>query len=155
MSYNTGEPLCLWTLGAPVSLTGTLVKTSMASFMLKGGIMGLQESLEIWSLWSHTNSANIKLENVAFGSATVVGANTTTNDSMNRPQWIWNRNSLSSQVFYPAGQITGTGNTSGVPATTTQNTANDVLIDFLGTLVDVNEVITLEAAHIKLRRYLP
>jgi hypothetical protein len=151
---NNCEPILLWTLGAPRSLTGTLVKTSIASFTLKGGTMGPNDCIEIWSLWSHTNSANIKLENVAFGSATVVGANVTANDSLNRPQWIWNRNALNSQVYYPSGQLTGTGNTSGVPATTSQDTNNNVLIDFLGTLLDTGEVITLEGAHIKWRRFL-
>lgn len=116
--------------------------------------MGLNDILEIWSLWSVTNSANIKLPQVAFGSVNVVSANMTTSDTLNRPQWIWNRNSLSSQLYYPAGQITGTGNTSGSPSTTTQNTANDILIDFLGTLNDISETITLEAAHIKLWRHL-
>lgn len=153
MSYNTGEPLCLWTLGAPVSLTGTLVETSLASFTLKGGTMGLNDQIEIWALFSVTNSATVKNVEVIFGSVNVVGSNLTTVDCLNRPQWIWNRNSLSSQVFYPAGQITGTGNTSGVPATTTQNTALDVLIDFHGTLLDTAEVITLEAGHVKIRRY--
>ena len=155
MSFNPGEPLLLFASAVPVSLTGTLTKTSLRSFTLKANTMGLNDCLEVWSLWSHTNSVNNKLENVAFGSATIIGANTTTNDSMNRPNWVWNRNSLSSQLFYAAGQITGTGNTSSGAATTTQNTATDILIDFLGTLVDTGEVITLEACHVKLWRYLP
>jgi len=133
----------------PVSVTGTLVETTLATITVPAGAMGPNGRIVVTVLFSSTASSNTKVYRVRFGGAagqSYLALNQSTN-SQNRVQCeIANRNSASSQVGAPAtSTYTAFGASAGTLVTSTVDTTASTTIVVTGTLADTGETITLQS----------
>ncbi|MFD2271823.1 hypothetical protein ACFS07_13325 [Undibacterium arcticum] len=128
-----------------VSVTGTLTETTLASVTIPGGVMGLNGSLRITTLWSCTNNANNKTFNVRFGGTSIC-SNTSMNSSVAYidRRVLHNRNSLISQVAMP-GANGGSGNSTVALVTMTKDTSVDQLLTITMALANTGDTVTLES----------
>lgn len=133
-----------------VAHTGTTSETTLATITVPAGAMGANGWLEINTIWTYTNSANVKTWRVRFGGAAGTiwqsVAATTTATVMNFAK-IHNRNSAASQVGTAVGAVWNA--TTATPVTDTLNTAiaQDIVIS--GQLATAAETIAIEAYNVK------
>lgn len=146
-------PTVLYDSAVPVSLTGTTIKTALASIVVPAGCMGENSTLRITPVWAYTNSANNKSFGVEIGAAmpgVVVYARTRTTSQSECPLIeLQNRGSVSSQI----SKYSQTGSFS-----TNQSSANEVFaIDFsqqqtvfvYATLANASDTVTLAALRVE------
>lgn len=133
------------------AVTGTASETTLATYTLRGGTIGLNGTLRITPLFSFTNSANNKTFKVKLGSTAFSSITLTTFGGSMIPVHIRNRNSHVSQIgFAPFGQ-TGYGVISSNPTLAgTIDTSVDQTITITGQLANTGETITLEGYTIEL-----
>ena len=55
------NPIKVFSLSAPVSLTGSTSVVTLATVTIPAGLLGANGKLKIYPLWSTTNNANIKI----------------------------------------------------------------------------------------------
>ena len=125
------------------SVTGTLAETTLATFTLPAGTMGLNGALRITTLDTHTNSSNNKILKVKIGGIVVLNVTTTTSATGNYIQMVRNRNSASSQTSFPTASG-GVGTSTTAVTALSINTAVDQTVTITGTLANTGEAITLE-----------
>lgn len=129
--------------GTNVTLTGTAVKTTLATIAVPAGLMGTNGKLRITTFWSYTNSANNKTLNVDFGGTSFTTATATTSATGSIMTIIHNTNSAAAQSAFASsasfGLATNSPNTGTVDTTQAQN------ITIAGTLANTGETIQLRA----------
>lgn len=155
MPLYTRSPLTLYSSGASVSLTGTLAETALATISIPGGAMGPNGLLRVTTLWTFTNSANMKTLRVRFGGMTGVrylDLDITAQSQAHVVTVIRNRNNQASQIGYLAATSGSFGVNNGVNTTSTVNTAvaQDLVIP--AQLAVTTETITLEGYSAELLR---
>ena len=127
-------------------VTGTTAETSIVAMTIPGGTLGANGVVRIRVLSTHTNNTNAKTLRVYFGGVLVLGPTMTTTATFRDEHEIFNRNSVSSQVFYGSGsQAGGFGSTSGALLTGTVNTASDVTVEVTGQLGNAADSIILQS----------
>lgn len=145
--------------GAAVSCAADVAENTLATITVPAGLMGLNGTLRVTTLWSWTNSANNKTAKIYFGAA---GAGTggtlymstiyTTTTGTRDQRQVTNRNSASSQVGGANGFMTaaGWGTTSGAVVTSTVNTGTASEIVLTGQKASAGETLTLESYLVEL-----
>lgn len=132
--------------GVAASVTGTTTETTLVTCTIAANAIGPNGQVEIWTLWSTTNSANTKTLRVKFGGTAYYASPVTATLSANAVTRIANRGVANSQVGFQAVATAGVGN-GGANANTTSavDTTASVAIDITGQLANSGETITLES----------
>ena len=137
------NPIKIFSLSAPVSLTGSTSAVTLATITIPAGLLGANGKLKIYPLWATTNNANVKTLRAIFGGSTC-----TTMFSQSVPNnsgllIIRNTNSESAQKT-SSGLVAGIGSSSGSIASTTVDTSAAKAITITGQLAVGTDTLTLE-----------
>lgn len=132
--------------------TGTLAETVLARIAFPAAAMGPNGIVQINSLWSFNNNANVKTMRTRFGPAgfspatgnDIQGLNGTTSLTYQVIVIIKNRNDQASQVCGPGG-IAGVGNSTIAVTTRTVDTTAAFDFIFTGQLANTADTLTLES----------
>lgn len=128
----------------PVTMTGTLAETVLATFVLSGGSMGKHGVLRITPIFSCTNSANAKTFKVKLGATAFLNTGVSHFSLIQPLVVIRNRGALNMQVaFNPVGN-SGVGMAGGAVALGAIDTSVDQTIAITGKLSSAADSITLE-----------
>ena len=138
------NPIKVFSLSAPVVLTGSTSVVTLATITIPAGLLGANGKLKIYPLWSTTNNANVKTLRVVFGG----GSALTTMTSQSVPNnsgllIIRNINSESAQKT-SSGLVAGIGSSSGSIASTTIDTTAATTLVISGQLAVGTDTLTLE-----------
>lgn len=149
MSYLPLQATSLFIQNLASSHTGNTNETSLKSYLLKGGTMGPNDFLEIWSTWNvAANNANAKTAIINFGATSYLTMSMASTRAYQRVLYIYNRGATNSQVGFSATDNDSTG-TALVPViTSSEDTTRDILIDFRGLLGVGTDTITNDVAQI-------
>ncbi len=132
----------------PVSVTGTLTETVLATIPVPALAMGLTGALRVSASYSYTNSANNKQILSRFGGVAFRTSTRTTAAQDNYIDMVRNRGAANSQFvalsLTAASVVSGVQNTLAVDTTVTQN------LTLSATLTNVGETITLEGYTVEL-----
>lgn len=142
--------------GAAVTAPLDTAENILATISIPAGTMGLNDTLEILTLWTYTGSTNAKTLRIRLGG---IGGtqfmnsarNSGTEVGLQMPYFIRSRNSLSSQVGYGSGNFAFSASTSA-PTTGAINMANAQDLVITGTKATGAESLILEAYSVKLFR---
>lgn len=135
------------------AFTGSTAKTALATITIPAGMMGVNDGVEVEWLCSYTNNANAKQFDVDFGATNFHSQSTTTQFTNVQKKFIFNRNSLTSQV---ANQINlSYGNVTTALVTMSENTANSVVVTFSITLANAGDSATLERFSVNIIKAIP
>ena len=137
------NPIKIFSLSAPVSLTGSTSVVTLATITIPAGLMGANGKLKIYPLWSTTNNANAKTLRLNFGGAvcsTMVSQSVPNNSGL---LIIRNLNSESAQKT-SSGLVAGIGSSFGSIASTTVDTTAATTITLTGQLAVGTDTMTLE-----------
>ena len=137
------NPIKIFSLSAPVSLTGSTSVVTLATITIPAGLLGANGKLKIYPLWATTNNANIKTLRVLLG-----GSPCTTMTSFSVPNnsgliILRNVNSESAQKC-SSGLVAGIGSSPGSIASTTIDTTAATTITLTGQLAVGTDTMTLE-----------
>ena len=137
------NPIKIFSLSAPVSLTGSTSAVTLATITIPAGLLGANGKLKIYPLWSTTNNANVKTLR-----AVLSGITCTTMTSQSVPNnsgllIIRNINSESAQKC-SSGLVAGIGASSGSIASPTVDTSAATTITITGQLAVGTDTLTLE-----------
>ena len=142
------NPIKVFSLSAPVVLTGSTSVVTLATITIPAGLMGANGKLKIYPLWSTTNNANVKTLRAIFG-----GTACTTMTSQSVPNnsglvIIRNTNSESAQKT-SSGLVAGIGSSAGSIASTTVDTTATTTLVISGQLAVGTDTLTLEDLFIE------
>ena len=137
------NPIKVFSLSAPVSLTGSTSVVTLATITIPAGLLGANGKLKIYPLWATTNNANVKTLRALFS-----GSPCTTMTSQSVPNnsglvIIRNINSESVQKC-SSGLVAGIGSSSGSIAAVTIDTTAATTITITGQLAVGTDTLTLE-----------
>lgn len=140
----------LYKSNTQIALTGTTSRTLLASATLPANTLGANGTIEVSTLWTHDNSADVKQPEVTFGGTAFSKNNVSTTATSQVYTAIANRNSTSSQIGNPIN-FTGIAGTIASPITSAIDTTTDQDIAFYGTLVtDSTKHLYLERTIVKI-----
>lgn len=133
----------IFSLSAPVSLTGSTSVVTLATITIPAGLLGANGKLKIYPLWSTTNNANVKTLRANIG-----GLLCTTMTSQSVPNnsglvIIRNINSEAVQKC-SSGLVAGIGSSLGSIASPTVDTSAATTITITGQLAVGTDTLTLE-----------
>ena len=137
------NPIKVFSLSAPVSLTGSTSVVTLATITIPAPLLGPNGKLKIYPLWSTTNNANVKTLRAVFsGSActTMTSQNVSNNSGL---VIIRNTNSESAQKT-SSGLVAGIGSSFGSIASTTIDTTAATTLVISGQLAVDTDTLTLE-----------
>ncbi len=142
----------LGTSVAAVSGSADTNENTLATVVLPAGAMGLNGLVRVQTLWTLTNSANNKTLRVKFGGSSFLDVTLTTVASFADQRVIQNRNSVSSQIGKPTGNMAagGWGTASSAVTTASIDTSAAVTILITGQKASAGETLTLESYLIEL-----
>lgn len=128
----------------PMSVTGTVAETTLATIQLPGGRLGDNGQLRIHTLWSVTNNANNKQLRTRLAGAQLTSLGVTAVLSVNHEQLVANRGGPVAQVtvFNAANPY---GSSTSAVQTFAIDTSVDQIITLTGQLANTGDTITLEA----------
>ena len=136
-------------LGAAVSLTGTTSETTLASFTVKGGLVGANGKMKIWPLLSMTNNANAKTIRLKMDGNVIYGNARTNESHIQFLTIVRNTNSQSSQKL-SAGITVGLGTSTAAITTLAVDTSADFNISVTGQLANAADSITLDGFFLEI-----
>lgn len=128
------------------AVTGTLSETTLATVTIPGGVMSGNGQLEIKTLWSFTNSANVKSNRIRINNitgATYTASGPTASDTGQYYSIIRNNGLTSQQRGVNAG-VTSFGNTTAGLVTSTIDTTADFSLYFTGQLANVADSTSIQ-----------
>ena len=137
------NPIKVFSLSAPVVLTGSTSGVTLATITIPAGLIGANGKLKIYPLWATTNNANVKTLRLNIGG---VLCSTMTSQSVPNNSGlliIRNINSESAQKC-SSGLVAGIGASSGSIASTTIDTTAATAITITGQLAVGTDTLTLE-----------
>lgn len=134
-----------------VSHTGNSNRTSVWSTTIPGGLLGANGQLWIYPQFTLTNSGNSKNPRIRFGSTDFWSTGATSTYSAHGFVVIANRNNPAVQFSSPNTTLMFS-NTVATGISGTENTNNDLTLDFSFQLVNTGETGTLERIHWELRK---
>ena len=137
------NPIKVFSLSAPVSLTGSTSVVTLATITIPAGLLGANGKLKIYPLWATTNNANVKTLRAVFG-----GSVCTTMTSQSVPNnsglvIIRNINNEAAQKC-SSGLVAGIGSSTGSIASPTVDTSAATTITITGQLAVGTDTLTLE-----------
>lgn len=137
------NPIKVFSLSAPVSLTGSTSVVTLATITIPAGLLGANGKLKIYPLWSTTNNSNVKTLRANIG-----GLLCTTMTSQSVPNnsglvIIRNINSEAVQKC-SSGLVAGIGSSLGSIASPTVDTSAATTITITGQLAVGTDTLTLE-----------
>ena len=143
------NPVKVFSLSAPVSLTGSTSVVTLATITIPAGLMGANGKLKIYPLWATTNNANVKTLRAVFG-----GSACTTMTSQSVPNnsglvIIRNTNNEAAQKC-SSGLVAGIGSSFGSIASTTVDTTAATTLVISGQLAVGTDTLTLEDLFVEL-----
>jgi len=143
------NPIKVFSLSAPVSLTGTTSATTLATITIPAGLIGANGKVKFYPLWSNTNNANAKTLRVVLNGGTTVYTATIVNSVHNSGLLILrNFNSETTQRM-SSSMAAGLGSTTGSIASTTVDTTAATTITLTGQLAVGTDTLTLEDLFIE------
>ena len=137
------NPIKVFSLSAPVVLTGSTSVVTLATITIPAGLLGANGKLKIYPLWATTNNANVKTLRLNIGGAVL---STMTSQSVPNNSGlliIRNINSESAQKC-SSGLVAGIGSSAGSIASTTIDTTAATTITITGQLAVGTDTLTLE-----------
>lgn len=137
------NPIKVFSLSAPVSLTGSTSVVTLATITIPAGLLGANGKLKIYPLWATTNNANVKSLRANIG-----GLLCTTMTSQSVPNnsglvIIRNINNEAAQKC-SSGLVAGIGSSTGSIASPTVDTSAATTITITGQLAVGTDTLTLE-----------
>ena len=137
------NPIKVFSLSAPVSLTGSTSVVTLATITIPAGLLGANGKLKIYPLWATTNNANVKTLRANIG-----GVLCTTMTSQSVPNnsglvIIRNINNEAAQKC-SSGLVAGIGSSTGSIASPTVDTSAATTITITGQLAVGTDTLTLE-----------
>jgi len=142
------NPIKIFSLSAPVSLTGSTSVVTLATITIPAGLLGANGKLKIYPLWATTNNANVKTLRLNIGGAL---CSTMTSQSVPHNSGlliIRNTNSESVQKC-SSGLVAGIGSSFGSIAVTTIDTTAATTLTITGQLAVGTDTLTLEDLFIE------
>lgn len=136
--------------GGPISITGTLVETTLATIAIPASSLTTNGSLRITTLWSYTNSANTKTVRVRLAGTQIGLAAATATAAVQGQVIITNRAALNSQVCNGNNMAAPFGTTTSAPVITAIDMAVSQNVTLTATLSNVGETITLESYTVEI-----
>ena len=142
------NPIKIFSLSAPFSLTGTTSAVTLATITIPAGLLGANGKLKIYPLWATTNNANIKTLRVVFGGSTCTTITSQSVPNNSGLLIIRNTNSESAQKC-SSGLVAGIGSSFGSIASLTVDTSAATTITITGQLAVGTDTLTLEDLFIE------
>jgi len=137
------NPIKIFSLSAPVSLTGSTSIVTLATITIPAGLLGANGKLKIYPLWSTTNNANTKTLRLNIGGAlcsTMASQSVPNNSGL---LIIRNTNSESAQKC-SSGLVAGIGSSAGSIGSPTVDTTAATTLVISGQLAVGTDTMTLE-----------
>jgi len=137
------NPIKIFSLSAPVVLTGTTSATTLATITIPAGLLGANGKLKIYPLWATTNNANAKTLRLNIGGmlcSTITSQSVPNNSGL---LIIRNLNSESAQKC-SSGLVAGIGASFGSIASITIDTTAATTLVISGQLAVGTDTLTLE-----------
>lgn len=151
-----GECVLAHYSAAPLTLTGSVAQTVLATASIPGGLLGANGVLEILTRWSFTNNANAKTYQAYWGPVaggtevlSATGASITTVRQMTEIEAAGATNSQRGHSRFSIGGFTGSS--AAVIAASRDSTVNQQ-ITFCGTLANAGDSMSLDGYTIRLVR---
>jgi hypothetical protein len=142
------NPIKIFSLSAPVVLTGSTSAVTLATITIPAGLMGANGKLKIYPLWATTNNANVKTLRLNLGVA--VCSTMTSQSVPNNSGLLIIRNINSESVQKcSSGLVAGIGSSSGSIASPTVDTSAATTITITGQLAVGTDTLTLEDLFIE------
>lgn len=138
------------------SVTGTTSETNLGNLLIPAGALGSNGVIEIYSLWTYTNSSNNKslilrfnTTSGAISGGTMGGTSSvvTTTAATQMLNIIRANNSVAAQLTWNASGTFPFTTTANAPVVTNINTAANSYINLNGILALGTETITLMHAY--------
>lgn len=142
------NPIKIFSLSAPVSLTGSTSVVTLATITIPAGLIGANGKLKIYPLWSTTNNANTKTLRVIFGGSTCTTMTSQSVPNNSGLLIIRNTNNESAQKC-SSGLVAGIGASVGSIAVTSIDTTAAVNLTVTGQLAVGTDTLTLEDLFIE------
>lgn len=140
------------------SVTGTTSETNLASVAIPSGMMSANGQLEVFVLWSYTNSANTKAPRMRFGfDYDPLGGNIfynpsiTTTNTLQSFMILKNNNAQNAQLGFANNTGSGYATSTSSIVTSSWNTASTSYttgLHFNGALGSAADTLTLEGYSI-------
>ncbi len=143
------NPIKIFSLSAPVVLTGSTSGVTLATITIPAGLMGANGKLKIYPLWATTNNANIKTLRAIFSGSTCTTMTSQSVPNNSGLVIIRNTNSESAQKT-SSGLVAGIGSSFGSIASTTIDTSAATTITITGQLAVGTDTLTLEDLFVEL-----
>ncbi len=137
------NPIKIFSLSAPVSLTGSTSIVTLATITIPAGLLGANGKLKIYPLWATTNNANTKTLRAIFSGLTCTTMTSQSFPNNSGLVIIRNINSESVQKC-SSGLVAGIGSSSGSIAVLTVDTTAATTITITGQLAVGADTMTLE-----------
>jgi len=132
------------------ALASGTTETTLATFTLPGGTLGINSGVRINAILSMTSSADAKNIKVNFGSSTIINQTFTTNTGIRITHAISNAGTLTNQVTFGNTLVFAT-TTIGTPVVRiTENTNNDLIINITGEKANAGDTLALEQFFIEI-----
>lgn len=137
--------------GVQILAPGDTVENVLATIPIPAGAIGPNGSVEVDTLWSMTNNANVKTGRVRLGGVGGPGIGSVTLTSFASARVLskfWNRNAENAQTFFLGGSGVGTSGTALGTAAVDTSVARDLVIT--GQKATAGDVLALEAYEVRL-----
>ena len=149
--FRQPKIIVLGASGVRANHTGTTSKTTVASIIVPGGMMGLHGRIRVSALWTNNNSVGSKTVHIDFGGTSWLGSANTTQTTQNQMIVIANRGLANSQVGF--GGLSGSFGTSGAaPGTSAIDTTVDQTVTLAVTLASGADNAAIENYLVELIR---
>ena len=143
------SPTAFSTIG-PGAYTAATARTTLITLTLPAGIMGLSGSIEMESIWSATNNANVKTPTAVFGSSDLLPTPLTSIHVSHDMRIVANRGSAAAQVaFAGTGSAGGWGGAAAALNYGAVNTAVNVTLKFDATKDTATDWLGIESFRVK------
>ena len=137
------HPIKVFSLSAPVSLTGSTSVVTLATITIPAGLLGANGKLKIYTLWATTNNANVKTLRAIFSGATCTTMTSQSVPNNSGLVIIRNTNNEAAQKC-SSGLVAGIGSSTGSIASTTVDTTAATTLVISGQLAVGTDTLTLE-----------
>ena len=142
------NPIKIFSLSAPVSLTGSTSVVTLATITIPAGLLGANGKLKIYPLWATTNNANVKTLRAIFSGSTCTTMTSQSVPNNSGLVIIRNTNSESAQKC-SSGLVAGIGSSGGSIASITIDTTAATTLVISGQLAVGTDTLTLEDLFIE------
>ena len=136
------NPIKVFSLSAPVVLTGSTSVVTLATITIPAGLIGANGKLKIYPLWSTTNNANVKTLRAIFSGSTCTTMTSQSVPNNSGLVIIRNTNSESAQKT-SSGLVAGIGSSAGSIASTTVDTTATTTLVISGQLAVGTDTLTV------------